>query len=290
MILATNNASLSVNGALSSDQELLENDVIFEGDRLDPGFADIPGQWGTIYLFNGSVNNTINYATIKNATIGVLSEGNQNAAQDNLTVTNTQIYNSSNYGILGRATSIKAENVVINNSGLSSFAGTLGGKYNFIQSTIANYWSNNFREFPSLLINDFTLDENNAVVTNDLIEANFNNCIIYGNMRTEVILENEGDVFNFKFNNSLIRFDNSDLEGTGNYDFTNTTFYVDNVFNELPVFADTHCNLRRIGGNSGAGGIGNICIGVPGDIVGVTGTNPPSEGAYQRVNFEESFP
>ncbi|WP_313791329.1 hypothetical protein [Lacinutrix neustonica] len=50
-LLISENASLQVNGALSSDQELLENEVIFEGDRLEPSFANVPGQWGTLSVF-----------------------------------------------------------------------------------------------------------------------------------------------------------------------------------------------------------------------------------------------
>ncbi len=164
-LIVTENATLNVNGSLSNDQELLENEVIFEGDRLEPNFSDTPGQWGTIWLFDGSINNTINYATIKNATVGILSDGNPNAVTEKLKITNSQIYNSSNFGILGRNTSITGENVVINNSGQSSFAGTLGGVYNFTHSTIANYWSNGFRQFPALLLNNFVLDEdNNATI------------------------------------------------------------------------------------------------------------------------------
>ena len=159
-LLVTNNGSLKVNGALSTDQDLLENEVIFEGDRLEPLYEDIPGQWGTIWLFNGSVENEINFATIKNATIGVLVEGNQDAPIDKLTIHNSKLYNHSNFGILGRATSITAENVVFNRSGQSSFAGTFGGKYNFTHCTIANYWSNSFRQFPSVLLNNFVVDEN----------------------------------------------------------------------------------------------------------------------------------
>jgi len=49
-ILVANQGSMKVNGEPSSDPELLENQVIFEGDRLEPNFSDIPGQWGTIWL------------------------------------------------------------------------------------------------------------------------------------------------------------------------------------------------------------------------------------------------
>ena len=57
-----NGASIKINGEFSLDQEVLENEVIFEGDRLEPIFEDVPGQWGTIWLFDGSINNEISYA------------------------------------------------------------------------------------------------------------------------------------------------------------------------------------------------------------------------------------
>ena len=288
-ILVTNNASLNINGQLSTDPEVLENEVILEGDRLEPLFSDIPGQWGTIWLFNGSTNNTINYTTIKNGTIGVLAEGNDDAIQDKLTITNSQIYNNSAFGILGRATSINAENVVINNSGQSSFAGTVGGKYNFTHCTIANYWNSSFREFPSVLLNDFVQVDETSIATNPLLEANFNNCIIYGNDNPEFILDQQGDTFNFKFTNSLLRFDNDNLEGTPNYIFTDTNFYDGNIFNEEPDFEDAFENLMRIGEDSGANGIGNSIFAgqVPFDILNMSRTASPDSGAYQSVLLDD---
>ena len=245
-IIVTDNGTLNINGELSIDQETLENQVILEGDRLEPLYTDIPGQWGTIWLFNGSANNTINNATIKNATIGVLSEGNQDATNDKLTITNTQIYNASSFGILGRATSITAENVVINNCGQSSFAGTFGGKYNFIHCTIANYWNSSFRQFPALLLNDYVEDADGIIIANDLTEANFTNCIIYGNDNPEIFLDNRGSVFDYKFINCLIKFDNNNLEGTGNYMFDDTNFYVDNIFNQDPDFEDAFDYINNV--------------------------------------------
>jgi len=94
-LLVTDGASININGASSADQDLLENEVIFEGDRLEPGFSDRPGQWSAIWLFDGSLNNSINYTTIKNATVGILCDGNPNETNDKLTITNSQIYNSS---------------------------------------------------------------------------------------------------------------------------------------------------------------------------------------------------
>ncbi|GAA4237842.1 hypothetical protein GCM10022291_25990 [Postechiella marina] len=292
-LIVSNAASLHINGAYSNDQELLENEVILEGDRLESNFANTPGQWGTIWLVEGSYDNIINYATIKNATVGILSDGNPHAENNKLNISNTQIYNSSAFGILGRRTSIAGNNVVINNTGQSSFAGTFGGKYNFTHSTIANYWNNSFRQFPSVLLNNFILDDNNNATLSSLIEANFNNCIIYGNDNPEILLdelEDDAVDFNFKFTNSLIRFDNTNTNLTGaNYDLTNTTHYQGNLFNEDPNFLDTQLNKFNIGEESAAinQGLATFASQVPLDILNKNRTSTPDLGAYQHIIFPE---
>ncbi|MBO3117396.1 hypothetical protein J4050_11595 [Winogradskyella sp. DF17] len=287
-ILVTDNGSLNINGDLSTDPELMENEVILEGDRLEPIFSNVPGQWGTIWLFNGSINNSIEYATINNATIGVLVEGDQNAVGSKLNISNSQIYNSSSFGILGRATSITGENVVINNSGQSSLAATFGGSYNFTHCTIANYWNNSFRQFPALLVNDFIVDQDNNVITNPLQEANFTNCIVYGNDNPEFILDDQGAQFNFKFTNCLLRFDNDNIEGTGNYQFQNELFYKSNIFNQDPDFEDAFENLMRIGANSAANGNALPLNPNGTDILGLQrdATNPDI-GAYESTVFDD---
>ncbi|MCF7560136.1 hypothetical protein L3X39_05755 [Sabulilitoribacter multivorans] len=292
-IIVSNGASINVNGAFSTDQELLENEVIFEGDRLEPNFSEVPGQWGTIWLLDGSVNNTINYATIKNATVGILSDGNPDDVNNKLNITNSQIYNSSAFGILGRNTSIAGENVVINNAGQSSFAGTIGGKYNFTHSTIVNYWNNSFRQFPSVYLNNFIIDEDNVAILADLNEANFNNCIIYGNDNPEILLDEIEDasvVFNFKFTNCLIRFENTNNNFTGpNYDLNDTSKYEGNLFNQDPNFLDTELNKLIIGTESAAINQGNATFAsqVSVDILNVNRTAAPDLGAYQHITFPE---
>ena len=292
-IIVNNGASLQVNGSLSEDEELLENEVVFESDRLEPNFSETSGQWGTIWLLEGSLNNRINYATIKNSTIGILCDGNADAVSSKLTIANSQIYNSSHFGILGRNSSITGENLVINNAGQSSFAGTLGGKYNFTHSTIANYWNSGFRQFPALLLNNFVVDEDENAVLADLTEANFNNCIIYGNDNPEILLdeiEDDAVGFNFKFTNCLIRFNDSNNNFTGpNYDFKNTDIYENNIFNKEPHFKNTDLNKLIIGQESAAINKGNTLFSdeLPKDILGKDRTASPDIGAYQHTTFED---
>lgn len=292
-LIVTDGATLNINGFFSTDQIALENEVILEGDRLEPFFSNIPGQWGSIWLMDGSINNTINYTSIKNASVGILVDGNPNDATAKLTITNTQIYNSSNSGILGRNTSITAKNVVINNSGQSSFAGTLGGKYNVTHSTIANYWSGSSRQYPALLLNNSAFDGNGNLVLADLIEANFNNCIIYGNNNPEMLLDAVEDAsvdFNFKFTNCLIRFQKNNNNFTGpNYDLTNTFHYENNVFNGNPDFKNPSKNNLRIDEQSAAIGKGAVLFAsqVPNDILQVSRIASPDLGAYQHITFVE---
>lgn len=290
-LLVSDNASLQVNGSLSTDPELMENEVIFESDRLEPAFADVPGQWGSIWLFENSINNTINHATIKNGTVGILIDGNADTALPKLTITNSQLYNFSNYGILARNTSITAENLVVNNAGQSSVALTQGGKYNFTHSTIANYWNNSFRQFPALLVNNFFVDANNVTNVTVFTEANFNNSIIYGNDNPEFILDEVTDsavTFNFKFTNCLVKFEDSSSSPSGNnYDFNDITHYENIIRNQEPDFRAPFNNDLLIGNDSAANAEGAILSTIEtSDILGVGRTNPSDLGAYQHSSFD----
>ncbi|NEW79342.1 MAG: hypothetical protein GZ086_07945 [Gelidibacter sp.] len=273
-LIVSKNATLTINGELN-------NKVIIEGDRLEPQFSEIPGQWGAIWLRAGSKNNSINNTIIKNASAGIIADSIGNNAAPTLIIKNSQIYNSSNFGILGRETNINGENLVINNSGQSSLACTVGGTYNFVHSTFTNYWNNSFRQYPSVLINNFfTYNKNNTQVVEkrDLHAANFTNCIIDGNSTIELVIDKvEGTVFNYSFKNNLIRVK----------DFSDPIHYIDNIFNGNPYFKSPENNKLIIGQNSEAIKKGSeaVSILVPKDILGITRSIPADIGAYQHINF-----
>jgi len=284
-LIVTPGGSIHVDGALSSDLELMEEAVIFEGDRLEPDFDDVPGQWETIWLFEGSTNNYFKHAIIKNGTIGLLSDGNANDPSK-LILENTQLYNHSNFGILGRSSAIRAENLVINNVGQSSFAGTIGGNYSFTHATFANYWSSSFRQFPTVILNNYAVDGDNNTQTNPLESATFTNCIIYGSNSNELMLDQaQGEVFNFYFDHCLLRYENTSSNTGGNYDFQNSVLYNNLLRNANPLFENPSQNKLRIPNNSPAKSLGVVTGNLTHDILGIPRGAVPDLGAYEGQDF-----
>ncbi|MCH3880787.1 MULTISPECIES: hypothetical protein [Tenacibaculum] len=277
------------NGATLKSNGTLTEKVVFEGDRLEHAFSNIPGQWGTLWMRAGSKENELHNTQIKNGIIGVLVDS-INGTNPVLTLKGTEIYNNSNYGILARETNILGENIVIGNAGQSSLAATIGGTYNFTHSTFANYWSNSLRQLPSVLVNNhFTYlnaSGDEITETRDLHAANFTNCIITGNNNIEFILDKvDGSAFNYSATNSLIQFEDVGGTFTNNteMDFTNSN-YNNIILNGFPHFRDTSKNDFIIGENSDA-----INAAAPSsiseDILGVSRTVNPAIGAYQDIIF-----
>ena len=288
-LLVEKNGSLKINGTL-------DEKVIIQGDRLEPFYEDIAGQWGTIWLRAGSKEHSINHAVIKNNIIGILVDTIGSETQPTLTIQNTEIYNTSNFGIFARAANIKGSNLVIANNGQSSLACTYGGTYNFTHATFANFWSGGIREFPAVLVNNFQSstggNDSGELVVNDLLAANFTNCIIDGNQSIEFLLQkNDQAAFNFKFKNNLLRFSNPGGNPSDNplYDFDDTDKYQDNILNGEPDFEDVNENKFSIGDASDAKANADRSAAqqVPFDLLGVNRVISPDMGAYQHIIFEE---
>lgn len=283
-ILVAQHASMKSLGEPSSNSELQENEVIFQGDRLEPQFSQVPGQWGYIRLTSGSVDNEFRHTTIKNGMIGLVVEDCA------VNLSNVQIYNNSNIGLLARTGMIYGENVVVNNSGQASLALQLGGNYEFNHSTFANYWTNGFRTFPAVIIEN-QLETDEYLFVSDLEKADFTNCVFYGNDQREIgLYKSDEAAFNFKFTNSLIRFEDprGDYSDHPLYDFSNTENYSEVILNSDPVFQDPHENNLNIQtGESGAEKIGLPGIPPFTDLNGTPRTSPPDAGAYEAVIFPE---
>ncbi|WP_298305330.1 hypothetical protein [Flavobacterium sp.] len=231
-LIVNQNASIQVNGGNppANNPENITNEVIFEGDRLEPSFANVPGQWGSIIILSELNTNTINHLTIKNATVGLLAQkrlavDEDDTHQPKVTITNSQIYNCSNVGILGRDAQITGSNLVVNYCGEASLAATLGGSYNFTHCTFNNNWNSSSQV--AVLLSNY-LETSTTLYISDLNAANFNNCIIYGSNQIEMFLDKKTEapsLFNYKFNHCLIKFNNINNQFTNNpmYNFSDTS-------------------------------------------------------------------
>ena len=280
-IIVANRGSIQVNGTTSATDKM-ENEVIFEGDRLEPDFDNVPGQWGAIWLTDGSTNHSFNHLTIKNATIGLLIQNNDGST---VSIKNTQIYNSSNYGILAQNAKINGENLVINNAGQASLACTYGGNYKFTHSTFNNNW--NSSQQVAVYISNYSTGA--IPEAKDLTAATFNNCIIYGSYSNEMTLNKKtGAAFDYQFNNCLIKFDNlsTKFASTPEYQFTTDALHYNGIIlNKDPKFFKIAQNKLNIDETSAAFAKGNQAYLIPLDILGKTRTLPPDLGAYQNIVF-----
>lgn len=285
-LIVGQNSHLKVEGDLSNTTAL-ENEVIFEGDRLEPDYSEAPGQWLAILFMEGSNQNSIKNLTIKNATVGMLVLGNDGTPTPTIDMMNVQIYNCANVGILARTGNITGKNVAINNCGQASLACTLGGSYDFTHCTFANYWSS--PDQTCLLLNDYVESGNTTFVSN-LNKADFKNCIFYGSSNLGISLKEKGDdsvLFNYKFDNCLIKFNDFNNQFASNplYAFNNPAKYAGclisnstNTFN--PKFKNPNKNQFNILQGSAVIGNANFAFNVPKDILGNDRTPPSDIGAY----------
>lgn len=184
--------SININGVKGSE-------VIFQGTRREEEYKDIPGQWDRIWINEGSTNNRINYAIIKNAFIGLQPEytgsfdqngdPNPSLRPNHLTLTNTKIQNCSLNGIYSVAYHITAGNTLVSNCQEECLKIVLGGTYSFRHCTFSNYWSKKgTREKPCVTVSNNADVPTYGNLVFKLDSLYFGSSIIYGKLGDELAL------------------------------------------------------------------------------------------------------
>ena len=190
------------------------NIVRFQGDRLEPGYADIPGQWGGIFFTSSSRNNSIRYAEIKNATFGaLLFNPDATTPRPSLALNNTVIRNisganisfanaaaSNGGGIISYSGDVTATNCLFTNCGEYAMIG-VGGSYALNFCTIANYTPAFRRETSSLT---FTNVDDAKPTTKLPTSVSIRNSIVWGSFEDELFVKNFAD-YSPVISNSLLR-------------------------------------------------------------------------------------
>lgn len=284
-IIVDQNANIVIDGEASDygpdGQVAIDREVTFEGDRLEPGFSEVPGQWTAVLILSTS-GNTINHLTLKNSALGIYLPGD--AAQNfhpQLQITNAQIYNSANFGIYGLSANIVGENVAISNAGQSCFAGLEGGNYSMTHCTFNNDWQN--PDQVSVWLDNYSVNDAQLKVRHALASS-FKNSIIYGSNRVQLYLDIIDVPFDPNaFQNCLIKFndDGTSLEDNPDYDFIRNPIN-GNIKNEDPLFANPNRNWLLIPDTSPAYNAGSIVFQTTGnkDYFGNDRGTTPDLGAY----------
>ncbi len=257
----------------------LGNPVTFQGDRLEQYYNDKPGQWGKIWLSAGSKNNEINHAIIKNGYIGIHADTTTtNPTEPTLKIENTIIENMGAAGILAQGSWVEAKNCVIGNCSQYAVVLNMGGKYDFRHCTFGNYWSYSTRNTASLVLNNWYKDINENIIHRDLEKAYFGNCIVYGSLSEEILLDSlQGALFNYKFDHCLLK--------TG-VNTGNANYFANCIINSDPAFIDYSVNDYQLNDGSPAidKGLMSIATYIPFDILRHNRTSnvAPDLGAYEK--------
>ena len=268
-----------------------EEPIIFQGDRLEEVYQDVPDQWGGILLFSGSHDNVFEHTEIKNANIGLQVGTIENDGFASVKLSSVKIQNMAYAGIFSMKSEIEADNCLITNCGYYGAALLVGGSYEFNHTTIANYWggfSTRSRSTSSLVLSNLLIidDENGGSTTyvGDLTKADFGNSIVTGNLTNgnEVELgQSDEAVFNFYFDHCLLQ-----LSDTFNISDRNN-------FNQIlkgldPRFVDPFEDLNfELDTLSPAKDVGSVTIGssFPFDLKNDSRIDDdgPDLGCYERI-------
>ena len=253
-------------------QGMLHNEVVFQGDRLEAMYDDVPGQYYGVYFY-GALPSTIDYALIKNGTAGIhlVGEDPSNPGYT-LELTNTKIFNMSRYGVfIYSGAKVKAENCLISRNESHALLVLEGGDFNFNHCDLLGYGI--LKAAAVGISNYYTNPQTGVTNVGSIGEGTLTNCVIYGNSEYELALDTlslAGVSLNFQISNCLIRSETPFTE----------PFYSNILWNQNPLFEDVEQGDFLFSPNSPLHGNG-IATGIFTDILGNPRQNPPDIGAVE---------
>ena len=226
--------------------------VIFQGDRLDRayfGYEGYPGEWGGIFFLGQSQGSVIDYAILRNGGNGSsgiaasLYATTDSFGTAEATFRHVIVENSIGYGLVCFTAIIKAENCLFHTTGAQALAIFQGGKYDFINCNFINYGTDKVSHIqnPTVgVLNYLKISDNNFVVS-DLVQTSFVNCIIWGSLDNELVLDKlDNAAYELTFEHCLIKKDN--VEDPMPVFVTQ----VNNIINQDPQFVDYPAGNYRL--------------------------------------------
>lgn len=248
--------------------------VSIRGDKpvWDPQF--LPNQWGGIHILVGSINNSIRYADITNATIGVRVDSLPVNGNTGLKISNTRIQYSGQASLAGITADIQATNCLFADVGSYSFLGLLGGNYTFNHCTFADYSGFSSRTDGHFAATNTLRDGNGKLLNHAPLNLSVNNCIVDGPLKEEIQFDQTNlNVFNTQIENNLLKSLNP-----------KAIINKPNFFNKTPGFVDVQRgNYQTDSTAFGYKKAGTFGSPVTIDLLGKTRKSQPDLGCYEKL-------
>ena len=261
-------SNIFVKGSLQVNGQAHDR-VLFMNDRFDGDFSLYPGQWGGITFLEGSNNNMIRYADIRNAEVGIWLGTPDDDDQADLILENCIIENMTGSAVLAFTSDLEMTNCLLNNAGQFAFGGLAGGNYTLLHNTIANYAFGFFKTEAAFVITD-QLELANGNIIQGAVNLNLDNNIVWGSSIDEILLLNEaGSSFTISMTNNLLKTSDENFIG------------FNNIINEDPLFIDPanfNYKLDDLSPAINAAAASGLTI----DLEGNSRSDPPDIGAYEN--------
>ncbi|MDY4943177.1 MAG: hypothetical protein SPJ05_00255 [Candidatus Limisoma sp.] len=242
-------ALLKIRGTLIADGTT-GSDVVLRGDRLDKVAGSIPfdlmsGQWGGVVIERGSFDNTLRHVYMQGSSMGVVVDSCGVTDRRKLYLYNSVLHNSSGSLLTAAHSWIDADGCEFSDCRYGVVDLT-GGRYTFNNCTFANYYL--FDAIMSPILTLWYVLPADKTYDNPLMQAEFNNCIVYGNC-SDI---NEGDLTgsDVTLHNCLLR-----AEGTNDANFIDCLWGKDPCF--YTVREDYYFDYR-LRNESEAIGVGSV--------------------------------
>lgn len=168
--------------------------INLRGDRLDnvlpnAGYDILAGQWDGIRISPESFGNRLEYVNMRSTKIGLVVDSCADLSKQKLLIVNSWLHNSQGCALESNYAWVDAYGCVFSEAA-SSPVYLAGGKHDFVQCTLSNYYLFAYPSLPLLWLAHCMPDAILEDPTQPLMTANFQNCIFYG-LSDDI---NEGDL------------------------------------------------------------------------------------------------
>ena len=277
-LLFHDKASLTVDGrleAVGAPGKMID----FRGDRIDNvlpnvGYDVLAGQWKGVTISAGSFDNRIEYVNMRSTVQGLVVDSCADLSRQKLTIRNSWLHNSQGNAFESKYAKVDAYGVCFSEAA-GACVELSGGSHRFVQCTFANNYL--FSAIYSPLVNLIhCLPEEAKNNPNPLMQANFENSIIYG-LAADI---EPGDL-----KGSQVFFDYVSLKSKGDNDanFRNCLWETDPLFyTDRPIYYFNY----RLQPDSPVKSAGNPAFVGDATITDMDGINRLSDGNPSLVAYQ----